>query len=651
MPQRTVPSPEAPPFRRLPHGRLFPHTSDLWSLPEAPKLARTPPPVAGILNLRGVRIAILLVLLLLFGQSLRLQLAFGFLLRKEAESNRTRDLVEYAPRGVFLDRFGTPLVQNTPAVELVADPVFLQEDLESLFAGLKEALPERDSANFQDRLRAIDRRGTSPVPILENLSHQEFLAVSARADRLPGLRLETTAVREYRGNGVFAHALGYTGKLSTEEREKFPSYLLTESLGKAGLERQYEERLRGRHGTQSVEVNAQGVVQHDLGREPPEPGSNIRLHLDQELQEQATEALTRGLNAAGVRKGVVVALDPHTGAVRALVSLPTYPQSDIARGTNAPATRAILADPDSPFLNRATQGQYVPGSTFKLAVATAGLEEGIITLQTTVDSSGGIRIGQWFFPDWKAGGHGRTNLVKALAESVNTYFYTVGGGIGDTRGVGIERLTTWAKSLGFGEPTGIDLPQEAQGLLPSPEWKKNAKGESWYIGDTYHAAIGQGDVLVTPLQLAVATATVANGGKLIAPRLINAIEGPDGSLRERIPPAIRAERAIKLETAAAIRVGMRAAVTSGSARGLESLPVPVAAKTGTAQVGGTDRTHAWVTTFAPYDDPDLVLVVLLEGAGGGDRFAVPVARDILSWYFAPEQQARRAEVEKENPPH
>ncbi|TSC73024.1 MAG: penicillin-binding protein 2 [Parcubacteria group bacterium Gr01-1014_38] len=642
MPRRAV-----PPKEHLPHhvrgGRLFHSFSDLWSLPESPKLSKLPPPIAGAFTLGGLRVLTALVLLLLFAQSLRLQIAAGSLFRKEAESNRVRDLVEYAPRGIFLDRLGKPLAQNIPAVDLVADPAFLPEDLEPVFADVKEALPERNRADFLDRLRAIDRRGTSPVPILEDLSHQEFLAVSARANRLPGLQLETTAVREYRGNGVFAHALGYTGKLSPEERKQFPAYLLTESLGKTGLERQYEERLRGRHGIRQVEVNAQGVVQHDLGREPPEPGSNIRLHLDAELQERAAAALARGLDAAGVRRGVVVALEPHTGAVRSLVSLPTYPQSDIARGTNVSTTRTILADPDSPFLNRVTQGQYVPGSTFKLAVASAGLEEGVITSRTTVESTGGIRVGQWFFPDWKPGGHGRTDIIKALAESVNTYFYTVAGGMGDTRGVGIERLAAWAKKLGFGEPTGIDLPQEASGFLPSPEWKEEVKGEAWYIGDTYHAAIGQGDVLITPLQLAVAASVIANGGTLLAPRLIDAIEGPDGSVRERVPPAIRVERTITPETASIVRAGMRAAVTSGSARGLNELPVAVAAKTGTAQVGGTDRTHAWVTVFGPVEDPDLALVVLLEGGGGGDRFAVPVARDILSWYFAPEQRVRRAE--------
>ncbi|TSC61585.1 MAG: Uncharacterized protein G01um1014106_729, partial [Parcubacteria group bacterium Gr01-1014_106] len=321
---------------------------------------------------------------------------------------------------------------------------------------------------------------------------------------------------------------------------------------------------------------------------------------------------------------------------------PSYPQSDIARGTDPAKTRIIFANPDSPFLNRATQGQYVPGSTFKIAVASAGLEERAISAQTTVDSTGGIRIGQWFFPDWKAGGHGRTDVVKALAESVNTFFYTIAGGMDDASGIGIEKLTTWARQMGFGEHTGIDLPEEGRGFLPSPSWKEEVKKEPWYIGDTYHAAIGQGDVLVTPLQLAVATSVIANGGTRVAPRLIDAIEGPDGSIQERMPPMIRSENVLSPRTIDLVRAGMRSAVTDGSARGLNALPVVVSAKTGTAQVGGTDRTHAWVTVFGPSHSADLALVVLLEGAGGGDTFAVPVAREILAWYFAPEQQGKRA---------
>lgn len=614
--------------------------ADLFVVPDqnAPQAGR----LLSSRRLARLSVAMLLALLALLGQSVRLQVAGGSLFRKEAEGNRVRALTEYAPRGIFLDRHGHALVQNVPAIELAVDPPFLPADLPPLLDVLQAALPERDLTLLRqdlERLRApkalAEASAQGPRTVLQGLTHREFLALFSRADQLPGIRTEVSAVRKYRGHGSFAHVLGYTGKMSPAERSEFPTYLLTETIGKSALERQYERLLRGRHGARRVEVDALGTVQHDLGREPPLPGSNLRLHLDAGLQENLATALGQELQRAGVRRGAAVALDSRNGAIRALVSFPMFPHSDLAGGLGATEVQKILTDSASPFLNRAIQGEYVPGSTFKLAVAVGALEEHVASPETVVFSTGGIRVGQWYFPDWKSGGHGRTTLRKALAESVNTFFYTIGGGVGDVPGLGIDRITHWAKRLGSGEPTGIDLPGERSGFLPSPDWKVQKKAEVWYIGDTYHAAIGQGDVLLTPLQLAVLTATIANGGTVYAPRLLDAVENPDGSVRERVAPIVRAERIIGPETAAAVRAGMRAAVTDGSARGLAGLPVAIAAKTGTAQIGGTEKTHAWVTAFAPYENPELVLVVLLEEAGGGDRLAVPVAREVLGWYFAP----------------
>lgn len=650
-----------------------PHVSP-QPLPDASELFLNPDfhaPRSGVvirdLRLQILRVVIAAALLLLLGQSIRLQVASGFLFRKEAEGNRVRELIAYAPRGIFLDRTGIPLVQNVPVIDLNADPSQLPDDPEHLLRALEEALPTRDLASARALIERVTRTqdtgtGTarapdpprslessrvplgelsvspqqlgSPIPLVQDLSHEEFIAIASRVDRLTGLRVEATAVRAYRGSNAFAHVLGYTGSISPEEHTRFPGYLLTEAIGKSGLERQYESLLRGHHGARRAEVDALGAIQHDLGRELPIPGANLRLHLDAELQERLATAMQERFQVAGVTRGAAVALDPYSGAVRALVSFPAFPQNALARGLTVEEARRLLQDPASPLLNRVTQGTYVPGSTFKLAVAAGALEEGVATPSTMVESRGGIRVGQWFFPDWKPGGHGRSDLRKALAESVNTYFYTIGGGVPEIPGLGIERMTAWAARLGFGTATGIDLPEERDGFLPSPAWKEQTKQEAWYIGDTYHAAIGQGDVLVTPLQLALATSAVANGGTLYTPQLLATVEDSAGTVRERIPPSARAARVLQPETAAAIRRGMRAAVTDGSARGLSTLQIPVAAKTGTAQVGGTERTHAWVTAFAPFEQPKLVLVVLLEGAGGGDRFAVPVARDVLSWYFS-----------------
>jgi len=317
----------------------------------------------------------------------------------------------------------------------------------------------------------------------------------------------------------------------------------------------------------------------------------------------------------------------------ALVSLPSFSNNDFARGLTQEQYQAIANHPDQPLFNRCLSGEYPSGSTIKPVVAAAALEEGIINENTTVSSIGGLRIGQWFFPDWKAGGHGLTSVRKALAESVNTFFYYLGGGYGDFNGLGLERLVEYEKIFGLGAQSGIDLPGEASGFLPSKEWKEKIKGEPWYIGDTYHLAIGQGDLLVTPLQVAGYTAVFANGGALYRPRLVkqilNSLDQPIGEADGKpIKSNLLSAKNIEI-----VRQGLRAAVTAGSAQGLASAVVPVAGKTGTAQWSTSKPAHAWFTGFAPYDKPEIVITVLIEQGGEGSAAAVPVAREVLDWWF------------------
>ena len=572
-------------------------------------------------------------LLILASRSAYLQVSHSGTYRTQAEGNRIRLLVEYAPRGVMFDRFGRQLVENVPSTDLVVYPRELPTDTEQVVAALREVFLDIPAATFQGHLAGTPRGSPKPVPLLSDITHEQLVGVLARRERLPGVGVESRAVRAYVSGNVFAHLLGYTGLITKEEYDERADYLLTESIGKSGLERSYEKVLRGTHGARQVEVDAAGNIQNDLGTIPARPGTNLRLHIDAELEERLTTVLAEHLERAGVKKGAAVAVDPRSGAVRAVVSLPTFNHGTIARGLPPAEAERILEDPNEPFLNRALQGQYPPGSTFKLAVAAGALQEQVIQPTTTVESTGGIRVGPWFFPDWKAGGHGRTDIVKALAESVNTFFYIAGGGWNERQGLGIERMTTWARRLGFGRETGIDLPEEASGFLPSPAWKESVKHERWYIGDTYHAAIGQGDILVTPLQLAVATATVANGGTLYKPRVVDALVRGDGSVIETFLPEKRATRVVNQENAALIRRGMRESVLSGSGRALRDLPVAIAGKTGTAQIGTSEKTHAWLTSFAPADEPELVVTVLVEEGGAGERVAVPVAREIYSWYF------------------
>lgn len=554
--------------------------------------------------------------------------------RKQAEDNWLRLRVEYAPRGVIFDRKGQQLVQNIASTDLVIYPVQLPKDIETEIKILRGIFVNVPVEAFQEIMNGVDKTSTLPVPLLSNISHEQMVAVLAREDELPGIGVENLPTREYVDGNIFAHVLGYMGRISEAEHKKNEDYLLTESLGKSGVESTYEGVLRGEHGARREEVNSGGRVINDLGTVPSKAGLNLKLNIDADLQRRLYQDLEIQLKNSGVTKATAVALDPRTGGVLAMVSIPSFDNTKLTQGISGKDATDLFSNKDTPMLNRAIQGEYPPGSTFKLAVAIAGLEEKIVTPETTVNSTGGIRVGSWFFPDWKQGGHGITNLNKAIAESVNTYFYTIGGGNDEAKGLGIEKLENLVRKLGFGEKTGIDIPGEKDGFLPTPEWKLRVKKEPWYIGDTYHAAIGQGDILVTPLQIAQITATIANGGTFYEPRLGNSLLKSDGGEFDEIRPIKRQDSSIDPSIANIMRQAMRETVLTGSGRALADLSVPVAGKTGTAQsASGLENTHAWFTSFAPYDNPQIALTILLEKAGGGDKFAVPIAKDIYGWYF------------------
>lgn len=554
--------------------------------------------------------------------------------RKQAEENRLRLRVEYAPRGVVFDKNGTQLVENVAKTALVVYPSQLPSDVEREIAVLREIFPETPVEKFKDILIRTDKISTKPIPLLPDISHEKMVAILARSSDLPGIAVEKLPVREYKDAKYFAHLLGYVGKISEEEYKNNSSYLLTEYIGKSGIEKSYESKMRGVHGTKREEVDSTGITKKDLGLIPAKPGLNLKLNIDAELQKKIYDALSEQMKKVNVTRGAAVAIDPKTGGVMALVSIPSFDNSAITRGLNSEELNKLFSDPDLPMLNRTIQGEYPPGSTFKISIAIAGLEEKIVTDKTAVLSTGGIRVGSWFFPDWKSGGHGRTDLYKAIAESVNTYFYTIGGGDGEISGLGIEKIKNWALKLGFGQPIGIDIPGESDGFLPSAAWKQEKKKEPWYIGDTYHASIGQGDILVTPLQIASLTATVGNGGNYFQPKIANSLLRGDGGKAEELSNNIPAKRSFSASTAEIMRRAMRESVLTGSARALLDLPVSSAGKTGTAQTGSGDRTHAWFTSFAPYENPEIALTVLLEEGGAGDKVAVPVADEIYRWYFS-----------------
>src|SRR3989344_1084471 len=547
--------------------------------------------------------------------------------------NSLRQLVIPAPRGIIYDRFGEPLVYNVPSIDLIATAADLPQDESSLTA-LKERLASQfaiDRSFLDQTLDKMDRHSAEIVLLKERISQEEALLFLGESREMPGVRLYKTTHRDYADSFIFAHLLGYEGKIKKEELEEHPDYLLIDSIGKLGIEKSYEGVLRGKHGFQQVEVDALGQVKRELGQVDPISGNDLILNIDAGLQKKIYDSLQTLLEERQLKKAAAVAIDPRNGAVRAVVSLPSFDNNLFAKGIASADYQGLVNDSARPLFNRAFVGEYPPGSTIKPIIATAALSEGVIDEHTEIESRGGISIGSFFFGDWKA--HGFTDLRRAIAVSSDVYFYTVGGGYGNVSGLGQERMKKYETLFGFGQKTGIDFPAEGDGFIPDPAWKKEKIGERWYIGDDYNSAIGQGYVTVTPLQIVNAIAAIANGGGPSEPRLASQVRSQDGKVTS-VPQKVIRKDFVSPDILRIVREGMRETVTDGTAQQLKDLPVAVAGKTGTAQFGSEEKTHGWFVSFAPYESPELAMIILVEGQGEEGYNAVPVTKEVYEWYFA-----------------
>ncbi len=583
---------------------------------------------------------VFLLLGMLFLRMFFLQVLKGNYYTKVANNNRIRKVVIKAPRGIIKDVEGEVLARNIPSFELTFVPAFLPRDNQKLddilnkIANLTGTSKETLWQTINEQKRT-DRR---TFQLIEHLDNDLALKLKEQNDILLGIDVSQTAQREYNKGEVFAHVIGYDGKVNKEDLERHPDYLLIDYVGKNGLEETYEKYLHGKHGEHRYEVNAQGKIIQDLGVVAPTPGSELILNIDAKLQEkiyqEAGKMMEENSDATGV---VVVAIDPRDGAVRALVSYPSFDNNLFTKGISQNIYQKLLNDSHKPLLNKAISGTYPPGSTFKPLVACAALEEHVVDEHTTVNCQGHINVGQWQFPDWKA--HGVTDIRKAIAESCDVYFYAVGGGWQNIKGLGIEQLRRYSKLFGLGDYLGIDLPGEKKGLVPGTTWKFKELGEKWYIGDTYHGSIGQGYLLTTPLQMANVTATIANGGKLYRPRITKEIINPLTKKKTEIKKDVLNEDFISPENIKIVQEGMRQTVTAGSGRALNNLKVSTAGKTGTAQFGNEDKTHSWYVSYGPYENPELAMVVLVEGGGEGHSWAVPLTKEVYKWYFDEERGA------------
>lgn len=583
---------------------------------------------------RGVSLGILLVLAVRLGYLVMIRGAFY---QDLSAGNNIRNIFLPAPRGIIYDRTGSALVQNVPSLELVVTPANLpdtDDDRRALSERLRSVFSFDDGEPEKTILSLDDDLG-SPIVLKASVSQDESLLFSTRLTEFPGVTLERSAIRQYADGTVFSHILGYEGKVFAEDLEAHPEYFPTDFIGRQGIEKSYEATLRGRRGAERVEVDSLGRIRKALGTSDPEQGSDIILTIDAGLQHVLFDALSSELSSKDLRRGVGIAIDPRDGSILALVSLPSFDNNLFAKGISGSDYDGLLHDDALPLFNRAIAGEYPPGSTIKPLIASAALAEHVISPDKQIESRGGISIGKFFFGDWKA--HGFTDIRRAIAVSSDVYFYSVGGGYGEVSGLGMDRMKRYESLFGYGSELGIDIPGEKDGFLPDPAWKQERFGERWYIGDDYHAAIGQGYVLATPLQVLDSIATVANGGTLWKPHLVGEIRKPDGT-EEKIEPNAIHERVVDPSILRIVREGMRLTVTEGTAQSLRDLPVQVAGKTGTAQFGSGKDTHGWFVSFAPYEHPEIALVILVEGQDEEGYNAVPVTKKVYEWYFTRNKQ-------------
>lgn len=583
--------------------------------------------------------------IVLIGRLVALQGVMGKDMRAIAEGNRIRRQVLLAPRGFIKDARGESLAENTVSLNLVVIPFDLPK--EGLDEEIKKVstlflIPEDDIRNL---ISKVDRRSFDPVVLAPDLTAEQSVLFATRENEFIGFAVQAVPIRSYFSADVFSHILGYTSLISEEEYQKVrdQNYYRGDYIGKNGLELEYEKYLKGVNGQDLVEVDASGRPQQSLGKIDPEPGDMVYLNVDKGLQEYAASVFNKA-------KGAVVVMEPKTGAIKALVSVPGYDNNLFAHGISSADYQKLLSNKDLPLFNRAIAGQYPPGSTVKPMVAMAGLEEGTITDKTTIVDRGVLVIPNQFNPaiaynfyGWNHGGLGPLDVYSAIARSSDIYFYTVGGGHPDSPNIknplGANRLASWYRKFGVGSLLGIDLPGEKPGVVADPAWKENyfksdAILRKWYLGDTYHISIGQGDMLVTPLQMAEWTSVIANGGVGYKPQLVKKIVNQNGQTVLEPKPEELVHQFGKPENWKIVQTAMRDTVLFGSAKQLLSLPITSAGKTGTSQFDGSDpsRTHAWFTSYAPYENPQVVVTVLVEAGGEGHAEAEPIAKQILQWW-------------------
>jgi penicillin-binding protein 2 len=580
----------------------------------------------------------LLVLLVYMVRMWHLQILEGSKYRYQSENNRIRLEDIHAPRGIIFDRNGTPLVENRPAYHLL----LIREDVRDMGQTIKEIA--RMSGRPAEEFHAIleSNKNTPkflPLRLLSDLDRDCLARIEAQRVRLPGVFVQLEPKREYRWNGTAAHLIGYLSEITEAElrNEAYQGYFMGENIGRFGVEGAFEKHLHGKRGGRQVEVDAIGRRMRLLDEVLPISGRNLWLTIDIELQKVAETCLEG-------RVGSIVALDPNTGAILAMANTPTFDQEKFIRGLSKPEWQALSKDPNHPLLNRSMGASYPPGSTYKAFIALAALSEGVVTPDTPFHCPGFLSFAGRDYHCWRHGGHGSVSLLPAIIQSCDVYFYNCG------MRLGVDRIAQYANYFGLGEKTGIGLSGELSGLIPTSAWKKQTYNVPWQKGETLSIAIGQGFDLVTPLQLTLGYAAIANGGRLWSPFVVRRIEGNSAEKLDEIKGKVRRKIPIDPRHFDLVKKGLMGVVEDarGTAHGIKAKSYLTAGKTGTAQViplgDGPGRKnpniskdqykdHAWFVGYAPADNPQIVVGAVVEHGGHGSSAAAPLVQKVISAFM------------------
>ena len=588
-------------------------------------------------RITGVIIFALAAFVVLFIRLIYLQAIMGDEFRRLSLNNSIRLQNIDPPRGRIYDRQGDLLVDNRPSFDV--------------------NITLKDAAPLKDTLKKLSRHLQTPADMLlsqikqtkgvsayqprllkQDVGRDTLAALEVNKYDLPGVSVNVNLRRHYINEHMAAHLIGYLSEISPAELKSgsYPDCRSGDLIGKFGAEKRYENLLRGKRGGRQVEVSANGLVMRILKTVDAEPGHNVHLTIDQRLQQRA-EALLGGV------VGAAVAIEPGTGQILALASSPSFDQNVFVGGITHEQWDSLISNPFRPMSNRAIQGEYPPGSTYKIITALAGLEEGVIDDQTIFICPGHFRYGNRVYRCWKKGGHGRVDIIKAVEESCDVFFYQVGDRLG------VDRLAWYAKAFGLGSPTGIFLDQEAHGLIPTAAWKQKRTGVPWQKGETLSVAIGQGFNLATPLQMAVLAAAVGNGGNRYQPIILDRIQTADGEIIQKNEPRLTGKLPISPLNLERVKLGLWKVVhgESGTARGSRLADIDISGKTGTSQVVSRKedeplaeedmpihlRAHAWFVAYAPSEQPTIAVAVVVEHGEHGSGAAAPIAREMIKTYL------------------